>query len=280
MLWDAQRCPSQCRSRPSPRKSYSTAERPPYKWKGFSLSPFDRSEYLYYTKERDEIFYTKEHRAEHRWLVRYHQAQIKDVERIHLKELRLLSRRRRIVLKRCKLKEKGSRVREFEQSFDVLRFQQLWEKSLVYCRLRIELRNLRVNCKRKHQGKHILTVREKEAWNARFLSFVRLEQWVTLLQVKYACQRAGEPFPEYLTAPFGQSFASYFGKFGAEFGWYQGGCLDCSADGATTPPVFDLIAYSSWSPLESEDTIPEKDTVCSKARTVSLPNTLDTIPTK
>ena len=250
-------------------RNYPTLERPPYKWKGHSLAPFDRSAYLNLPKEREGIFYTNHHLTEYRWLIKYHKAQIKDIERVHKKELRLLARRRSIVLKRCHRSDRPARIKDFETNFDILRFQQLWEKSLVYCRLRIELHHLRSNCKRTLLNKRQLTGPEKEVWNEAFLSEVRREQWETLLKIRSAFSREGLPFPEYLRAPFGQSLTSYFGKFGVKFGWYQAGDLEGALDGSGTPiRVWQRGVTFPDSFDDSEDLTPEGTTVCAKAKLV------------
>jgi len=254
-----------------PHGSYTALERPPHQWKGYSLASFDRSAYLRRPKERDGIFYTNQHLVEYRWLINYYQAQIKDIEHSHSKELRLLSRKKAIALNRCRVKDRVAITKEFEDNFDVLRFQQLWEKSLIYCRLRIELHHLRSNCRRKLLDQPEFTGPEKESWNEGFLNTVRREQWETLLRIKTAFSREGETFPEYLRAPFGQSFESYFGKFGVKFGWYRAGELGAAVDGTGT------AAFRNWPPGElafsdsftSESLTPEESTLCAKARRVS-----------
>lgn len=253
-----------------PPGSLTALERPPHQWKGYSLAPFDRSAYLRRPKERDGIFYTNHHLVEYRWLVKYHRAQIKDIEHSHSKELRLLSRKKRIVLNRCRVKDRVAITKDFEDSFDALRFQQLWEKSLIYCRLRIELHHLRSNCRRKLLGRPELTGPEKESWNEAFLSTVRREQWETLLRIKSVFAREGTPFPANLRAPFGQSFESYFGKFGVRFGWYRASGLGTSVDGTG------IAAFRNWPPGElaysdsfsSGSLTAEESTVCAKARRV------------
>jgi hypothetical protein len=250
-----------------PPRSYGTLDRPPHRWKGYSLAPFDRSLYLRRPKERDGIFYTNQHLTEYRWLIKCYKAQIKDIERVHCKELRLLARRKAIVLKRCRVIERAAKSKEFDTALDVLRFQQLWEKSLIYCRLQIELHHLRADCRRKLLSRPELTGAEKEEWNEAFLSEVRREQWDTLLQIKAAFARECTPFPAHLRAPFGQSLEAYFAKFGVKYGWYRAG--EAIVDGATTPPeVFPGVAVPvasyTW---DSEDQAPE-DTLCEKAKEV------------
>ncbi|KAA8906394.1 hypothetical protein FN846DRAFT_1013716 [Sphaerosporella brunnea] len=252
-----------------PPRSYDTLDRPPHRWKGYSLAPFDRSDYLRRPKERDGIFYTNQHLTEYRWLIKCHAAQIKDIERVHSKELRLLSRRKSIVLRRCKVRENAVKTKEFEADLDVLRFQQLWEKSLVYCRLQIELHHLRSNCRRKLLGRQELTGPEKQDWNEAFLSEVRREQWETLLQIKAAFAREGETFPTHLRAPFGQSLEAYFSKFGVKFGWYRATVFGVEpiVDGAQTPPeVLPGLAIPASYIWGSEDLTSEENTVCAKAK--------------
>ncbi|KAF8543562.1 hypothetical protein BDD12DRAFT_874247 [Trichophaea hybrida] len=252
-----------------PPTNYGPLERPPYKWKGYSLRAFDNSVYLRRPKERDGIFFTNQHLTEYRWLVKYHKAQIKDIERVHYKELRLLVRRRAIVLQRCRVRDKATKTKEFENNFDILRFQQLWEKSLVYCRLRIELHHLRTNSRRKLLGQPELTGAEKEGWNQAFLSEVRKEQWLTLLKIKAAFVREGLSFPEHLRAPYGQSFDSYFGKLGTKFGWYRAGdlALGGTVDGAGTPGlVFQSTVRTFSVSLDSEDISSKEKTICSTAK--------------
>jgi hypothetical protein len=263
----------------NPSTKYPLEERPPYKWKGHSLSPFDNSNYLRHPKERDGIFFTNNHLTEYRWLIKYHKAQIKDIEKVHCKELRLLAKRRAIVLARCFAHEKPARTREFETNLDILRFQQLWEKSLVYCRLRIELHHLRANSRRQLLNQPELTGPEKESWNEAFLSEVRKEQWQTLLKIRASFEREGEVFPEHLRAPYGQSFDRYFGKLGGKFGWFRPTdlCLvltrdtDIELDGAVAPGIAIVPTTQTFSlSLGSEETLPLRDkrTVCNNIKKV------------
>jgi hypothetical protein len=252
-----------------PPRCYGTLERPPHRWKGYSLAPFDRSVYLHRPKEQDGIFYTNQHLTEYRWLIKYHKAQIKDIGRVHGKELQLISRRKAIVLKRCSVRDKRAKTKEFEAALDVLRFQQLWEKSLVYCRLQIELHHLRAGCRRKLLSRPDLTGPKKEAWNEAFLSEVRKEQWETLLKIKAAFAREGALFPTYLRAPFGQSLGSYFAKFGVKFGWYRESILgEATVDGGQTPRSA-LVERTLSSPYtwEFED-LTSEETVCARAKQV------------
>lgn len=260
--------PTHCHA---PAIRYGTLERPPHKWKGYSLSIFNNSIYLRRPKERDGIFFTNRHLTEYRWLVKYHKAQIKDIERVHSKELRLLSRRKAIVLRHCGVRDKAARTKEFDNSLDILLFQQLWEKSLVYCRLRIELHHLRANSRRQLLGKRELTGPEKEGWNQAFLSEVRREQWLTLLKIKAAFVREDAAFPEHLRAPYGQSFDSYFGKLGTKFGWYR--ATDLALGGTTAgnlswgilQPTANTFSIS----LDSDDTtVSDKKTACQKVKKV------------
>lgn len=242
---------------------------PPHKWKGYSLRIFDNSVYLRRPKERDGIFFTNRHLTEYRWLVKYHKAQIKDIERVHSKELCLLSRRKAIVLGHCSgVRDKAARTEEFDNSLDILRFQQLWEKSLVYCRLKIELHHLRANSRRQLLGERELTGPEKEGWNQAFLSEVRKEQWLTLLKIKAAFVREGATFPEHLRAPYGQSFDTYFGKLGTKFGWYRAADFALRADNPSwgiLQPTANTFSVS----LDSDDTtVSGGGTACQKFKNV------------
>jgi hypothetical protein len=164
-------------------KSYAACDRPPFRWKGYLLALFDCSHYFYRSKERDGIYFTNEHHLEHRWLIRFYRAQIRDIKSVYRKELRLLARKKRITLKRCKLEEKANILLKFDTNLEVLQFQQRWEKSLACCRLRIELYSLRENPSRKLCLPE-LTEHEKECWSEIFLNKARKKQWETLCKIK------------------------------------------------------------------------------------------------
>jgi hypothetical protein len=239
-------------------KSYAACDRPLFRWKGYSLALFDCSHYFYHSKERNGIDLTNEHRS----LIRFYRAQIRDIKSVHRKELRLLARKKRIALKRCKPEEKANILLKFDTNLEVLQFQQRWEKNIVYCRLRIEFYSLRENPSRKLLSLPELTEYEKECWNETFLNKARKKQWETLCKIE-------EVFSAYLREPFSQPFDSYFGKFGVGFGWYHFSDLGTSGDGANSPiQAWDTAFYTTPDSLDSEDTESFEKTVCGKTKKV------------
>ncbi|KAL7272544.1 hypothetical protein RUND412_004643 [Rhizina undulata] len=196
----------------------SRPNRPPYKWQGYKLTPFTKDFFLFKPPEqRYGVFYSSEHKTGYKALRKKLEDNRVALARLHAREIQLF-----LIESEVKKDCGEEDLVERRIAKDTLRFQQLWEAGELYLAFRIELRNLRKDCRRKLRHRAVLSGGEKEDFKRRLLETVRETQWELLRNIRRQFETHGPNyFPGELRAPWGERLELYFARYGREwyFGW-------------------------------------------------------------